>query len=206
VQALVRELLGGSQAHATSVVAYGNSRMPSYSGLHAELFEARQTPMQVLASEEHKDRLKGFDSLFIHVGTQRGKVGLENQIKLEYDDTLAVARACLEGGCKTCHIVSSVGASPTAGVVYLKTKGRIEEALKTVGFERLVIYRPAALVGGDRDVPGAKRFFITCLSALNAISKIDVKDVATTMRVVALRPGAGAVEVFENAELLALAK
>ena len=50
------------------------------------------------------------------------------------------------------HQVSSQGASASAAVTYLKTKGRIEDALKALGFERLILYRPAALVGGDRDV------------------------------------------------------
>jgi hypothetical protein len=36
--------------------------------------------------------VKGFDAIFIHVGTQRRKAGLDAQIKLELDDTLAVAR------------------------------------------------------------------------------------------------------------------
>eukprot|EP00961_Rhodomonas_salina_P188009 2537297-Rhodomonas_salina.1 len=60
------------------------------------------------------------------------------------------AKIALEGGCKRCHIVSSSGASTTAMVPYLKTKGRIEEALKALGFEALYIYRPAVLFGGDR--------------------------------------------------------
>jgi hypothetical protein len=34
--------------------------------------------------------LQGFNTLFIHVGTQRRKAGVEGQIKLEYDHTLAV--------------------------------------------------------------------------------------------------------------------
>jgi hypothetical protein len=41
---------------------------------------------------ERSGELKGFDAIFIHVGTQKRKAGLEAQIKLELDDTLAVAR------------------------------------------------------------------------------------------------------------------
>ena len=47
--------------------------------------------MEELAGRRSEE-LKGFDCIFIHIGTQRRKVGLEGQIKLELDDTLAVAR------------------------------------------------------------------------------------------------------------------
>jgi hypothetical protein len=47
--------------------------------------------MDELASSRSEE-LKGFDCIFIHIGTQRRKAGLEGQIKLERDDTLAVAR------------------------------------------------------------------------------------------------------------------
>ena len=67
--AMVRELLGGAEARATRVVAFGNSRLPTYSGPRAELLEARQAPMEALASARRSE-LVGFDSLFIHVGTQ----------------------------------------------------------------------------------------------------------------------------------------
>ena len=67
--AMVRELLGGAEARATRVVAFGNSRLPTYSGPRAELLEARQAPMEALASSRRSE-LVGFDSLFIHVGTQ----------------------------------------------------------------------------------------------------------------------------------------
>eukprot|EP00961_Rhodomonas_salina_P077515 1039788-Rhodomonas_salina.1 len=33
---------------------------------------------------------QGFDSIFFHIGTQRAKAGIEGQLKLEFDDTLAV--------------------------------------------------------------------------------------------------------------------
>ena len=44
--------------------------------------------------------IQGFDTIFIHVGTQRKKAGLEGQIALEYDHTLAVCMAAKEGGCR----------------------------------------------------------------------------------------------------------
>jgi len=78
-QAMVRELLGGSEQRATRVVAYGCSRMPTYSGARQELFEPRQATMEAL-STSRSGEITGFDTLFVHVGTQRGKVGLEVRV------------------------------------------------------------------------------------------------------------------------------
>eukprot|EP00290_Baffinella_frigidus_P012712 CAMPEP_0180164710 /NCGR_PEP_ID=MMETSP0986-20121125/30541_1 /TAXON_ID=697907 /ORGANISM="non described non described, Strain CCMP2293" /LENGTH=218 /DNA_ID=CAMNT_0022115557 /DNA_START=10 /DNA_END=666 /DNA_ORIENTATION=- len=197
---MICELLDADQPRASKVVAYGNTRMPAYGGRNAALFTAMQAPMEKLAGERGEE-LHGFDAIFIHVGTQRRKAGLDGQIKLEYDDTLAVAKHARQGGCRDCHIVSSMGASSNGSFTYMKTKGRIEEALRTVGFERLVIYRPAMLYGGDRDT-----FFKRVLFNVVGSGKIDVAQVARAMRVVALRPPSQPVEVLENKELLLLAK
>jgi len=130
------------------LVAYGNSRLPIYEGPNASKFTAMQAPMADLSTTRSAE-VRGFDTIFVHVGTQRRKVGLEAQQKLEvhhpsinpssnqsinqsitylptrhpcpslhqsldimillpqYDHTLAVCKAAKEGGCKTCHIVSS---------------------------------------------------------------------------------------------------
>ena len=138
------------------LVAYGNSRLPIYEGPNASKFTAMQAPMAELSTTRSAE-VRGFDTIFVHVGTQRRKVGLEAQQKLEvhhpsihpsinqsinqsihqsinpsinhlptrrpcpslhqsldilillpqYDHTLAVCKAAKEGGCKTCHIVSS---------------------------------------------------------------------------------------------------
>ena len=132
---MVNELLGGEKPRASKVIAYGNSRMPGYSGKNAELLVPRQAPMAQLAGERGAE-LHGLDALFIHVGTQRKKAGLDGQIKLEFDDTLAVAKHAFACGCRVCHIVTSTGSSASSSFTYMKTKGRIEEALKTIGFTR----------------------------------------------------------------------
>ena len=93
-QAMVRELLSGSEQRATRVVAYGNSRMPTYSGPRQDLFEPRQATMEALATSRSSE-ISSFDTIFIHVGTQRGKVGLEVRIHLR-GSTSANARGARE--------------------------------------------------------------------------------------------------------------
>lgn len=60
-------------------------------------------------ARSRSEELKGFDCIFIHVGTQRRKAGLDGQIKLERDDTLAVARYFdTNKGIKTIRAFSNV--------------------------------------------------------------------------------------------------
>mmetsp|Transcript_28822 Transcript_28822/g.72567 ORF Transcript_28822/g.72567 Transcript_28822/m.72567 type:complete len:228 (-) Transcript_28822:61-744(-) len=202
--AMVQQLLeeGG---RCSGVVAYGNSRRPQYDGPNKQLLEPRQAKMEELASSRSAE-LAGFDTLFIHVGTQKRKVGLEAQQQLEYDHTLAVAAAARAGGCRACRIVSSQGASAASAVPYLKTKGRIEEALKGLGFERLCIYQPGALHGGDRTTGFFFEKVLPCVTTVLMFSHIEVSRVAAAMRRVALQPATAAVEVYPNAKMVALAK
>ena len=59
------------------------------------------------------------------------------------------------------HLVSSQGANKDSSFLYPQTKGLIEEAVASVGFNRLFIYRPAFLVGmfgymsGELDFEGS---------------------------------------------------
>ena len=64
------------------LVAYGNSRLPIYEGPNASKFTAMQAPMAELSTTRSAE-VRGFDTIFVHVGTQRRKVGLEAQQKLE---------------------------------------------------------------------------------------------------------------------------
>ena len=91
---MVRELLSGGEQRATRVVAYGNSRMPTYSGPNQDLFEPRQATMEALATSKSSE-IAGFDTIFIHVGTQKGKVGLEVHVYLS-GSTSATARGARE--------------------------------------------------------------------------------------------------------------
>jgi len=44
-------------------------------------------------------------------------------------------------------LVSSVGANPKASSFYLRTKGQTEDAVSSLGFEALHIFRPSVLMG-----------------------------------------------------------
>ncbi len=68
---------------------------------------------------------------------------------IDLDLLLAFAAAAKQGGARQMITVSSVGASAKASAFYLSVKGKAEDGLRALGFERLDILRPG-LLRGDR--------------------------------------------------------
>lgn len=123
------------------------------------------------------------------------------------------AAAARRGGVRQMIAVSSVGADPLSRNFYLATKGRMEEELEALAFDRLDIFQPGLLRGtrGGRIRP-AERLAILLSPVLNALLRgplaryaaIDAASVATAIVAVT---GAGNPGIFrhENPAIRALA-
>lgn len=97
-----------------------------------------------------KEDCAGAD-VFCALGTTLKKArSIENFRKVDHDLVLRFAEIAAKGGARSFFFVSSMGANPKALVPYSRTKGEVEEALKQMGFRRLVLVRPSLLVG-DRE-------------------------------------------------------
>jgi uncharacterized protein YbjT (DUF2867 family) len=70
--------------------------------------------------------------------------------RVDHDYVLAAATLAQRAGTPTFGLVSSLGATASSRVFYLKVKGETEEALGALGFVSLVIARPSLLIGGTR--------------------------------------------------------
>lgn len=60
---------------------------------------------------------------------------------------LALARVARANGARQATLVSSVGADARVGNFYLSVKGRTEDALAALGFDRVDLLRPGLLLG-----------------------------------------------------------
>jgi len=90
------------------------------------------------------------DHLYICLGTTIKKAGSRDAFRtVDFEYSLALANKAKEAGATGVSLVSSVGADANSKAFYLKTKGELEEAIKTIGFSRVNIYRPGIL-RGDR--------------------------------------------------------
>lgn len=110
---------------------------------------------QLMLDSALVDRIPGELSgaiLFISFGTTIAKAGSREAFKaIDLGIPLRIARQARAAGVTTCVLVSAVGADARSRVFYSRIKGRLEEALAALGFERLLIFRPSLLLGDRRE-------------------------------------------------------
>ena len=86
------------------------------------------------------------------VGTTIRTAGSRDAFRaVDHDLVLAFAKASHDAGTQHFITISSVGAMPASSSFYLRTKAKMEQGLRNIGFQRLDIMRPSLLTGGRRD-------------------------------------------------------
>ena len=128
---------------------------------------------------------------------------------VDLDAVLAFARAARSAGVTRFAVVSALGASTKSASFYSRTKGEMEAALATLGFDCLVITRPS-LLAGSRQALGqaarpAEQWALALTRPLSGLipaawRPIEAATVARAMRR-ALDAGEPGVHVIESASL-----
>ena len=67
--------------------------------------------------------------------------------KVDYDYIKSIAEFALSRGAKSIAFVSAVGADKNSKNLYLNVKGKVEEEILSLDFEKVVIARPSHLLG-----------------------------------------------------------
>jgi uncharacterized protein YbjT (DUF2867 family) len=104
---------------------------------------------QVIFDFDHPDTslIKG-DDVYCCMGTTISKAGSKAAFyKVDYQYVLQTAKAAFNNGAKKFVLISASGANKKSIFFYLRTKGEIEEAIASIGFEGCYILRPAILKG-----------------------------------------------------------
>jgi uncharacterized protein YbjT (DUF2867 family) len=97
--------------------------------------------------ESWKHLVQG-DVLFSTLGTTIKAVKTrKNQYLVDFTYQYEFAKAASENGVSTFILVSSMGANPKSLFFYSRMKGELEEAVKKLNFNKLVIFRPSILEG-----------------------------------------------------------
>jgi uncharacterized protein YbjT (DUF2867 family) len=90
------------------------------------------------------------DDVFIALGTTIKVAGSREAFRaVDLDAVLAVARAGRAAGATRLAVVSAMGADSQSAVYYNRVKGEMEDAVRQLGFQTVVIARPS-LLSGDR--------------------------------------------------------
>lgn len=87
------------------------------------------------------------DVLFSCLGTTLKTAGSkEAQWKIDYDYQYAFAKQAKVNDVSHYVLVSATGSSPDSSFFYPRMKGKLEEAVKALGFQKLTIFRPPLLI------------------------------------------------------------
>ena len=95
------------------------------------------------------------DEVYIAIGKKLSLLELiyikkENQRsfqKVDFDYIKSIAEFALSKGAKSIALISAVGANSNSKNLYLNVKGKVEEEILSLGFEKVVIARPSHLLG-----------------------------------------------------------
>ena len=128
------------------------------------------------------------NDVFIALGTTIKVAGSQAAFRaVDFEAVVAVALAAKSSGATKLGVVSAMGADPKSSIFYNRTKGEMEEALASIGFDSLVIARPSMLAG-DREALGqpariGERFALAVSTVLKPLipanyRAIPARDVA----------------------------
>ena len=159
--------------------------------------------------------VRGVRDVYIALGTTIKVAGSEAAFRaVDFDLVVGVARAAHSAGAKRLAVVSALGANARSAIFYNRVKGEAEDALKTLGYESLVIAQPSLLIG-DRTALGqptrsgelfAARFFAPVMSWIPAgVRPIEAATVAKAM-VAALEQATPGTRVLSSAEMQRLGR
>ena len=107
------------------------------------------------------------DVLFSCLGTTLKTAGSkEAQWKIDFDYQYIFAKAAADNQVPGYVLVSSSGANPDSFIFYTKMKGKLEEAVKALGFPSISIFNPPLLIrkGTDRTVEKIMKKVLTVLN------------------------------------------
>lgn len=118
--------------------------------------------------EAWADLLRG-DVAFSCLGTTLAAAGSkEAQWRVDYDYQYAFAEHCHQNGVPTFVLISAAGAKAQSKMFYNRMKGQLEDAVKALGFPRLLIFQPSILIRSNSDRSG-ENFTVKAFNFLNKL-------------------------------------
>lgn len=118
------------------------------------------------------------DILFSAIGTTlRSAHTKEAQFRVDYHYQLEVAKAAARNGVDSYVLISTVNANPKSPFFYLRMKGQLEEAIKTLPFNSINIVRPGPLTGIREKIRLSEVFSTTILGIITKIVKLNIEPV-----------------------------
>eukprot|EP01112_Ceratiomyxa_fruticulosa_P007065 TRINITY_DN1820_c0_g1_i1.p1 TRINITY_DN1820_c0_g1~~TRINITY_DN1820_c0_g1_i1.p1 ORF type:complete len:265 (+),score=49.33 TRINITY_DN1820_c0_g1_i1:192-986(+) len=131
----------------------------------------------VLNMDRMEDELKinkgDYDVSFCCLGTTKKDAGSAEEFKkVDLGYVSRFGRISKDAEIPSFHLVSSQGANKDSWFLYMETKGKAEEEIKSLGFKHTSIYRPGLLDRGEksRAVEKLAKIFVSGLH-VNTVAK-----------------------------------
>jgi uncharacterized protein YbjT (DUF2867 family) len=98
------------------------------------------------------------EDVFCCLGTTIKKAGSQEAFRrVDYDYPLQLAQLQFRGGSQQFLLVSAMGADAESSIFYSRVKGELENALQSIGYNSLHIFRPSFIAGPRKESrPGEK--------------------------------------------------
>nr|WP_321451421.1 NAD(P)H-binding protein [uncultured Carboxylicivirga sp.] len=110
------------------------------------------------------------DVLFSAMGTTLKQAGgKEQQYKVDYTYQYEFAKLAAQNEVKQYVLVSSMSANSQSKAFYLRIKGQLEEAVRSLAFENITVFQPSGLLGKRQN---RRRREEIGISMVNAVVKI----------------------------------
>tara|TARA_B100000927_G_scaffold114322_1_gene92466 strand:- start:113 stop:787 length:675 start_codon:yes stop_codon:yes gene_type:complete len=110
--------------------------------------------------------------------------------KIDFDYQLAIAKLAFQNGANSIAIVSAIGAKEGSSNYYFHIKGKLENAVRKIGFKNVCIAQPGHLLGKRNDFRGHEIPFLEGALSVSAplmqgplknFRQVEAKNVARAM-------------------------
>jgi uncharacterized protein YbjT (DUF2867 family) len=142
--------------------------------------------------------LEGCETIFCAVGTTKKKVKGDQQAyrKIDFDIPVHAAQYGMQTGCEKFILVSAVGANPKSSNFYLRLKGEVEEAIKSIGLASVHVMRPSFLLGDRKEHRAGEKLAAAVMKTIGFLfppkyKAIPARTVASAMIASAKKDGGG---------------
>lgn len=110
------------------------------------------------------------EDVFCCLGTTIKKAGSQDAFrKVDYDYPLRLAQIQFRGGSQQFLLVSAMGADAKSSIFYSRVKGELENALQSIGYKSLHIFRPSFIAGPRKESRPGERIGLAIFSLLSPL-------------------------------------
>jgi oxidoreductase len=118
------------------------------------------------------------DTVFCCLGSRVGK-GEAEFIKVDYDFVVYSASLCEKFNIPHFTVVSAIGADPKSCFLYVRTKGKADQAVMKMNIPYISVLRPGTILDRDNDV----RFIEKCLKYIPFSPRITCVNLARALMI-----------------------